>query len=64
MEHMEHPKNLPDTLKCQECDHTMPAPKHCGAPMHIEGNQLVCWMGTECGVKPLPKHHNKPMIFK
>ena len=48
-------------LKCPECGLEQELPKHCGRPMHKEGNQLVCWMGPSCGVQPIPKHHGKPM---
>ncbi len=50
-------------LKCQECEQEMDIPMHCGKPMHIEGDQLVCWMGPECGQQSIPKHHNKNMII-
>ena len=45
---MEPPKNRPDTLKCVICDYSEKAPFHCGAPMHIEDDILVCWMLTVC----------------
>ena len=48
-------------LKCQECDYTQEIPTHCGKPMHLENNQLVCWMGPSCGAQPIPEHHGKPM---
>ncbi len=57
----EKPKNLPDTMKCQKCEYTMPVPKHCRAPMHIEDKLLVCWMGKECGQKEIPLHCDVPM---
>ncbi|MBN1213804.1 MAG: heavy metal translocating P-type ATPase [Candidatus Lokiarchaeota archaeon] len=50
-------------LKCQECEQEMDIPMHCGKPMHIQGDQLVCWMGPECGKESVPKHHNKNMII-
>ena len=28
---------------------------------HIEEDQLVCWMGANCGAQPIPDHCNKPM---
>ena len=31
------------------------------APMHIENNQLVCWMGPDCGTATLPIHHDRSM---
>jgi hypothetical protein len=48
-------------LKCSECGLEKELPMHCGKPMHKEGNELVCWMGTSCGVQPIPEHHGKPM---
>lgn len=60
---MDPPKNRKEILKCVECDYTEKAPIHCRAPMHIENNQLVCWMGPDCGVAELPKHHDKFMIL-
>ena len=57
------PGSLPDNLKCVDCDHTEKVKNHCGAPMHIEGEQLVCWMGTGCGVAELPQHHDKHMTL-
>ena len=48
-------------LKCVECGETQDVPKHCGQPMHQEGDQLVCWMGASCGAQPIPKHHGKTM---
>ncbi len=48
-------------LKCVECGMEQDLPKHCGKPMHEEGDQLVCWMGSSCGTQPIPKHHGKPM---
>lgn len=43
-------------LKCAKCGHTEPVPMHCGQPMHIEGDKLVCWMGPKCGEQDLPTH--------
>ncbi len=48
-------------LKCVECGETQDVPSHCGKPMHQEGDQLVCWMGSSCGSQPIPKHHGKIM---
>ena len=53
-------------LVCSDCGHEERMPGHCGRPMHKEGNQLVCWMGSGCGMgagasKPIPEHHGKPM---
>ncbi len=53
--------NKMSKLKCVECDYTEEIPAHCGKPMHIEGDQLVCWMGAGCGSQDVPKHHDKPM---
>ena len=48
-------------LVCEECGLEQEIPMHCGKPMHKEGNQLVCWMGSSCGAQPIPEHHRKPM---
>jgi len=48
-------------LVCEECGFEQEIPMHCGKPMHKEGNQLVCWMGSSCGVQPIPEHHGKSM---
>jgi len=48
-------------LVCEECGLEQEIPMHCGKPMHKEGNQLVCWMGSSCGAQPIPEHHGKPM---
>ncbi len=48
-------------LKCVQCDHKQALPMHCGKPMQRAGDQLVCWMGAECGSQPIPEHHGKPM---
>ncbi len=57
-------------LKCKECGHEAPLPKHCGRDMIPRGNKLVCWMnlpkeegglGIECGSQDIPTHHGKPM---
>ena len=48
-------------LKCTECGKEQDLPMHCGKPMHVEGDQLVCWMGPGCGAQPIPVHHDKPM---
>ena len=55
--------SLPDILVCQVdgCNYTEKVQKHCMAPMHIEHDQLVCWMGPDCGTAPLPTHHDQPM---
>ncbi|MHA2165131.1 MAG: heavy metal translocating P-type ATPase, partial [Candidatus Hodarchaeales archaeon] len=54
-------------LKCIKCDYTEPIPIHCKQPMHLENidgdEKLVCWMGSSCGVKEIPKHHDNPMTI-
>ena len=64
---MEPPKNLPEMLKCEECEFTMDAPKHCRAPMHLEEVdgvlELVCWMGSGCGHQTLPEHEHNAWIL-
>lgn len=62
---MEKPKagSLPEMLKCEECGHTEKVAYHCGVPMHIDNEQLVCWMGSGCGVNNLPQHHDKIMTL-
>jgi Cu+-exporting ATPase len=50
-----------EKLKCVECAYEQEIPMHCGKPMHKEGDQLVCWMGAECGAQPIPEHHGKAM---
>ena len=59
----ERPKDLPETLKCLECDFNMQIPHHCRASMHFDDDLLVCWMGKECCYQEIPKHHNLPMII-
>ncbi|TXT53881.1 MAG: Copper-exporting P-type ATPase [Promethearchaeota archaeon] len=54
-------ENMIKVLKCQECNYIEELPKHCGKPMHIEGESLVCWMGPQCGEQNIPEHHGKPM---
>ena len=53
--------NLIEVLKCSQCGAIQDIPMHCEKPMHIEGEQLVCWMGATCGAQPIPEHCNKPM---
>jgi hypothetical protein len=47
-------------LLCAKCGASQPLPMHCGKPMKVQQvgkkAQLVCWMGTTCGVQDLPKH--------
>jgi len=52
------------SLDCTNCGVKLELPQHCGKPMHKEGDQLVCWMGPECGAQPLPEHCGKPMEVK
>ena len=42
-------------LVCPKCGEKVAVPIHCGKDMHIEGDQLVCWMGATCGHQDLPK---------
>ncbi len=48
-------------LVCVKCGHEEPVPMHCGKEMHVEGEQLVCWMGAECGHQDIPVHCGVPM---
>ncbi|MHA1611496.1 MAG: hypothetical protein ACTSVZ_13150 [Promethearchaeota archaeon] len=48
-------------MKCEHCGTTQPIPMHCGKPMHIEGEKLVCWMGSHCGSQDIPSHCGSPM---
>ena len=56
---------LNQVLKCRKCDHQEPFPMHCRQEMHLEtidGEiQFVCWMGSSCGVRDIPKHHGETM---
>ena len=56
---------LNQILKCRKCDHQEPFPMHCRQEMHLEtidGEiQFVCWMGSSCGVRDIPKHHGETM---
>jgi Cu+-exporting ATPase len=54
-------EGLIKVLQCSHCGAIEELPQHCGKPMHIEGDQLVCWMGASCGAQPIPEHCNKPM---
>jgi YHS domain-containing protein len=51
-------------LECTNCGVKLELPQHCGKPMHKEGDQLVCWMGPECGSQPIPEHCGAPMDVK
>jgi len=52
-------------LRCATCGHEQDAPKHCNRPMQIEKvdgqDQLVCWMGADCGIAEIPRHCGAPM---
>jgi hypothetical protein len=48
-------------FKCVECGLEQNLPMHCGQPMHLENEQLVCWRGPSCGFQPIPRHHGKTM---
>ncbi|MHA1888079.1 MAG: hypothetical protein ACTSX0_08625 [Promethearchaeota archaeon] len=50
-------------LKCTNCNYTQEIPKHCGKPMHIEGNKLICHMGAHCGAQIIPQHCGEGMII-
>ncbi len=52
-----------EKLKCSKCGYEMDIPQHCGKPMHKENDTLVCWMGTHCGVQPIPEHCDQQMKF-
>jgi len=43
-------------LVCNKCGHEEPVPMHCGREMHVEDDQLVCWMGASCGHQDVPVH--------
>ncbi|GAB4324868.1 MAG: heavy metal translocating P-type ATPase [Promethearchaeota archaeon] len=58
------PTEETNVLKCQHCGATQEVPQHCGKPMHVEGDQLVCWMGADCGAQPIPTHCGKPMVVE
>ncbi len=51
-------------LKCENCGTTQEIPIHCKQPMHIEGDILVCHMGSHCGSQDIPMHCGKLMIIK
>ena len=52
-------------LKCSKCGYEMAMPNHCNKPMHVGAvkgrDELVCWMGPECGHQEIPSHCGKPM---
>ena len=51
-------------LVCEKCGAEKAVPMHCGQEMHQEDDQLVCWMGPNCGHQPMEQHCGKQMIFK
>ncbi len=51
-------------LVCSTCGKEENVPMHCGQAMHIEGDQLVCWMGPGCGHQDIPQCHGSPMEIK
>ncbi|MFX1295884.1 MAG: heavy metal translocating P-type ATPase [Promethearchaeota archaeon] len=54
-------ETLIEVLKCSKCGIIQEMPQHCGKPMHKEGDQLVCWMGSSCGAQPIPEHCGNQM---
>jgi len=48
-------------LRCDVCGETQDVPMHCGEAMKIEGDKLVCCMGSECGEEDIPIHCDQPM---
>ncbi len=52
-------------LKCSKCGYEMAMPNHCNKPMHVgpvKGrDELVCWMGPDCGHQEIPSHCGTPM---
>ncbi len=52
---------LKEILRCLKCGIEIEMPEHCGKPMHKEEDQLVCWMGADCGVQPIPEHCTQQM---
>ncbi len=51
-------------LVCAKCGEEVSVPVHCGQEMHMEGDQLVCWMGTACGHQDIPEHCGAYMEIK
>ncbi|HMF32604.1 MAG TPA: YHS domain-containing protein, partial [Candidatus Lokiarchaeia archaeon] len=51
-------------LYCSTCGAVQELPQHCSRPMHPEGDQLVCWMGADCGAQAVPEHHGHPMVLR
>jgi hypothetical protein len=48
-------------FECQECNYTEEVPTHCGKPMRLKDDSLICWMGPDCESSDIPEHHGKPM---
>ena len=51
-------------LVCGKCGVELKVPVHCGKEMHLEENQLVCWMGPTCGSQKMPSHCGQVMKIK
>ena len=51
-------------LVCEKCGAEVSVPVHCGKEMHIEGDQLICWMGAVCGHQDIPEHCGTAMALK
>jgi DNA-directed RNA polymerase subunit RPC12/RpoP len=51
-------------LVCEKCGAEVSVPVHCGKEMHMEGDQLVCWMGPTCGHQDIPEHCGTSMAIK
>ena len=51
-------------LVCEKCGAEVSAPVHCGKDMHMEGDQLVCWMGPACGHQDIPEHCGESRALK
>ncbi len=50
-------------LVCGICGEKLDVPVHCNKEMHIEGDQLVCWMGAACGAQDIPEHCGQSMAI-
>ena len=51
-------------ISCPTCGTTQNCPGTVGGSMHPEGEQLVCWMGADCGSQAVPAHHGRPMVLR
>ena len=51
-------------LVCEKCGAEVSVPVHCGKEMHMEGDQLVCWMGPTCGHQDAPEHCGNVMALR